>query len=521
MKATRSRLLAILLAGLVLRLMLLSLAHNPGLHDPVHYYNLGRRISQGHGLTINYIWHYSRLPQDVVHQIDHWMPMAGIAAAVGISLGGDNPQAAASVFVLAGALLPLLVYGFSKKLDLSDASALMAAAFGAFLPDLVYSSLRTDTTILNAIFVCLALYLLNDALQRDRWSNFLLSGVLAGLAYLTRNDSLLLLPVSIFVITLHTWMSPERWSLRRSGKAFILIAAAFTITTSPWLIRNQQELGMLGTAESSRMFFMVEHHDHYAYGIPITLESMLQRHTPAQLIAKRFFELLAALKQIGTSLGLPLFLLTVGGLGWLIRKRDQQRLLMLAPAFLWLLGIVVAYPILLPVKSQAGSFEKAFLSILPLLLPLAALALERMLRKVAYKRVVVAVLVLGLAYGSFEFVRQETSKADLYYDSMAVLVNALDDLPDRTGDQRTRVMAQDPFVLSYLGVESIMIPLASREDTVELAQRYDIDYLMMPPGRPALDALYLGQESDERFVLAAHLPEAGAKPFQLYQFRTD
>ena len=194
---------------------------------------------------------------------------------------------------------------------------------------------------------------------------------------------------------------------------------------------------------------------------------------------------------------------------------------MLAPAFLWLLGIVVAYPILLPVKSQAGSFEKAFLSFLPLLLPLAALALERMLRRVAYKRVVVVVLVLGLAYGSFEFVRQETSKADLYYDSMAVLVNALDDLPDRTGDQRTRVMAQDPFVLSYLGVESIMIPLASREDTVELARRYDIDYLMMPPGRPALDALYLGQESDERFVLAAHLPEAGAKPFQLYQFRTD
>ncbi len=521
MKATRSRLMAIVLAGLVLRLLLLSLAHNPGLHDPVHYFSLGRRISQGHGLTIDYIWHYSRLPQDVVHQIDHWMPMAGLAAAVGISFGGENPPAAASVFVLTGALLPLLVYAFSKQLDLSEASALMAAVFGAFLPDLVYGSLRTDTTILNAFFVCLAVYLLNDALQRDRWSSFLLSGVLAGLAFLTRNDSLLFLPVSIVVIALHIWMSPGRWSTSLAGKAFILIAAAFTITTAPWLIRNQQELGMLGTAESSRMFFMVEHHDHYAYGIPITLESMLERHTPAQLIAKRFFELLAALKQIGTSLGLPLFLLAVGGLGRLIHKRDRKRLLMLAPPFAWLLGIVVAYPILLPVKSQAGSFEKAFLSILPLLLPLAALALERMLQKVACKRVVVAVLLLGLVYGSFEFVRQETSKADLYYDSMAVLVNALDDLPDRTGDQRIRVMAQDPFVLSYLGVESIMIPLASREDTIELARRYQIDYLMMPPGRPALDALYLQQESDERYVLVAHLPEAGAKPFQLYQFVLD
>ena len=63
-----------------------------------------------------------------------------------------------------------------------------------------------------------------------------------------------------------------------------------------------------------------------------------------------------------------------------------------------------------------------------------------------------------------------------------------------------------------------MTPLASRADTLELARRFDIDYLMMPPGRPALDALYLGQESDDRFVLAAHLPEAGAKPFELYRF---
>ena len=63
-----------------------------------------------------------------------------------------------------------------------------------------------------------------------------------------------------------------------------------------------------------------------------------------------------------------------------------------------------------------------------------------------------------------------------------------------------------------------MTPFASREDTLELARRYEIDYLMMPPGRPSLNALYLSQETDERFLLVAHLPEAGAKPFELFGF---
>ena len=62
-----------------------------------------------------------------------------------------------------------------------------------------------------------------------------------------------------------------------------------------------------------------------------------------------------------------------------------------------------------------------------------------------------------------------------------------------------------------------MTPHASREDTIEIAQLYDVDYLLMPAGRPALDALYLGKETDPRFELAAHLAHAGEKPFELYR----
>ncbi|MDE2818798.1 MAG: glycosyltransferase family 39 protein [Chloroflexota bacterium] len=520
-KATSVKLAAIIVAGLLFRLSLLSFVHNPGLHDPVHYFNLGTRLADGQGFTINYIWHYNNLPSDVTHPIDHWMPLAGAAAGLGIALFGESSQAALFMFVLAGSLLPVLVFLAGKQLFQREGAALTAAALAAFLPDMVWASLRTDTTILNAVALCSSALLYNRRLRDGhRWS-IVLCGFAAGLGYLTRNDSVLLLPVFISVAALRALWPGQRGTFRQAAALILTLFLSFLLSVAPWLIRNLQELDMLGPAETSRMFFMVEHQDHYAYGLPISLESMLGRQSIADLLAKRAFELLAACKQIVVSFTLPLFVLVLGGVGLLLRGREKERLLLAAPAMIWLLGILLAYPILLPLKSQAGSFEKAFLSVLPLFLPFAALSLERFLRAPRLRWAVVAALLAWLAFSSYGFVREETAKADLYYGSIGILIDKLEDLPDLTGDDRLRLMTQDPYVFSYFGYESIMTPFASREDTLDLARRFDIDYLMMPPGRPALDPLYLGQESDGRFVLAAHLPEAGEKPFELYRFVHD
>ena len=253
----------------------------------------GGALAQGQGFTIDYVWHYSRLPDEVTHPIDHWMPLAGVAAAAGIRIGGEDAKAAAAVFLVAGGLLPLVVFAWSKQLHLSDKSALIAAAFGAVLPDLVWNSLRTDTTILGAVFVGLAILYFNRGLSRSNKPDLVLAGAFAGLAYLTRNDALLALPVfavSIAIRSRAAWLRSRPQALLRS---LLIVFAAFAVVIAPWLIRNQHELGMLGTAETSRMFFMVEHHDHYAYGLPITLESMLQRGTVPELLEKRLFELAA------------------------------------------------------------------------------------------------------------------------------------------------------------------------------------------------------------------------------------
>ncbi len=516
--STFLKLSAILVLAFVFRLALLSLVHNPGLHDPLHYFNLGRRLSHGQGFTIDYVWHYSRIPPEISHGIDHWMPLAGVASAAGISLGGQSPQAAALAFVVAGTLIPLLVFFAGRQLRLVDDAALFAAAFAAFLPDLVVTSLRTDTTTLNAVFICAAILLLNNGLNSGRLRYFALSGALAGLAYLTRNDAILFIPMLVSVIALRMWTGEPRLQIRAALTAVCFALAVFLIVIAPWLGRNGRETGRLGIAEADRMFFMVEQADHYAYGIPITWESMLQRQSLNQLIYRRLFELAAAAKQIAVSLTFPVIVLVPAGLIWVVRKRDRSRLLAIAPPLSWLLGILIVYPLLLPLKSQAGSFEKAFLTITPLLIPLAALAIDTLITRTALKRGFVVITLLWLGFSSAAYVQQATQQADTYYDSIQVLVETLETLPDLTGDGDIRLMSQDPFVLSYFGYSSVMTPLASREDTLELARQFEIDYLLMPAGRPALNPLYLGEETDPRFELAAHLADAGEIPFELYRF---
>ena len=514
-------LLLVILGGLILRLALLSFIQNPGLNDQNHYYNLGRRLVQGEGFTIDYVWHYSRVPDDIVHATDHWMPLAGVAVAIGMSIGGENSHSALILFIIAGTLLPLLVYLFSKQLGCSHSTALIASLFTAVLPDIVWNSLRSDTTILNMVLITGSILLLNYGLHKQKWCTFVLCGIGVGLAYLTRNDSIVFLPMLLVVLVFYLWKGQEYVVRRTIGLATILIPVFFILTITPWLIRNQREIGMLGTAETSRMFFMVDQRDHYAYDTPITLETMLEQQTIGELIQKRIFELFAAVKQMAVSLDVLVLVVPIGLIG-LIWRRDWTRLLIVSPALIWILGILVAYPILLPLKSQSGSFEKAYLTIVPLLIPLGALAINQFIRHPIVKWLLVGLAVLWMSVSSYRLVEYQTTCdtcANTYYASIQKLADTLETLPDVTNDGEIRIMSQDPYVMSTFGYKSIMTPLATREQTLELAQRYSIDYILMPAGRPALEALYLGKEVDERFVLSAYIEDAGIIPFELYQMK--
>ncbi|MCC6803206.1 MAG: hypothetical protein IT319_10000, partial [Anaerolineae bacterium] len=89
------RLLLICLAALAFRVpLLLIFVHYPGIADPTHYYNMGVRLVEGHGFTIDYIWQYSLPPASIVHPEEHWMPLTAILAAAPMALFGESARIA-------------------------------------------------------------------------------------------------------------------------------------------------------------------------------------------------------------------------------------------------------------------------------------------------------------------------------------------------------------------------------------------------------------------------------------------
>ncbi len=518
---TYHKLLLIGVVAFLLRLALAQWAEHPGIADPNHYYNVGRRLAEGHGLTVNYIWQFNNDYATITHPEDHWMPLTSVLVAAAITLFGTSVQAAFVPFMLIGAfVLPALAYLAARQLRCSPNSSLFVAAAAALLPEYVMNSLRTDTTLPNAALITTSILLLTAGLRRGRVSWFVGAGLAAGLAYLNRSDSALMLPMLAVTLIAYRLWGQDQVTRAHLWRAALLIPLAAAVLVVPWIVRNIEVTGLpSSTTDTSTMFFLTDIREHYVYSTDLTLERMLERQTPRQLIGKRLFELAASLKLMYTTLDIALPVAVWGGLLLLLLTRDRERLLVLAPTLILLAGFYVFYAVLVPYKSQGGSFKKTFLSLIPLLLPLAGLALERAIADLRLRTGTMLLILVFLAANAVELTRADQGNTNRYLATMRDVIRLARSLPDTNGDGEIVLMPQDQFMTAYLGLRSVVIPMEDRDVVLEVARRYGVDYLMMPPARPSLDEIYEGKVTDPRFVPVAALPGTAIE-FYRFDFAT-
>jgi 4-amino-4-deoxy-L-arabinose transferase-like glycosyltransferase len=509
--STRTKLALIIVGAFAFRLLLAALfVRFPGIADSNHYTNMALRLLDGHGFTIDYIWQYNVPPAGLIHPEDHWMPLAAVLAAVPMALFGAtegvfNP-ASLLLFMVAGALLPLIAFWAARQLKLGEQAALFSAGAAAFLPELVLNSVRTDTTVPTALFVGVAVLAFIEGARRGgaRW--YALAGVMTGLAYLTRSDALLLLPGFVAWGLLMWWAGRRGWTERPQWRGAALAPLVALLVVTPWLIRNWQAFGALGSPETADMFFFTDNLDHYAFGRDFTLQTMLAAQTPGELIGKRLFETVAGVKLVVVMLGGFLAVAVPGGVGLLFARRDKTRLLTTALPLILFAGVFVAYAVFIPYKAQAGSLKKGILMLLPLLIPLGAYAVQE---AVTDKRIRAGAMALALgllAFGAADLVRLDGAQAEQYLGAMRQMAAQAQNLPDTNEDGELRFMAQDPFMLRFVGLRSIMYPSEDLDTTLEIARRYGVDYLLFPADRPQLAAIQDGSAVDPRLSEAGRVP---------------
>jgi hypothetical protein len=512
MKRPHQILLGIIIGGFLLRLILLQFIQHPGLNDPNHYYNLGVRLLHGEGFTMDYLWHYYNPPESMVHPFDFWQPLAGILAALGMWFFGEGVQQAVFPFVVLGSLLPLVSYFAAKQFKCSEISSLFVAAATAVLPEYVLNSLHTDTLIPNALFVGAMMIFLVKGLQNEKWWHFILSGVFAGLAYWVRGDNLLLIPMLLVTVVAYVIWGREITSKHSWQMAWLMPIIGLVIAT-PWLVRNIQEFASWSSASGlTDVMFYTDFRDHYHYEREFSLETLLEQQSISQILGKRIFEGAAAIRMMLTTLDFVLPLAVLGGTLFILS--DRKRLLTLVPTIILLGGMFFVYVILMPISNQGGSFKKSYLTLVPMLLPLAAYALDRVIEKDWHKIGAAVLTILLMTQSAIMLQVGDFGAIQRYTGYMDVFVEIAKALPDTNGDGELIFMAQDPFMLHFRGYRAVQIPMEDRETILEVAQRYNVDYILFPPARPSLDPIYNGDESDSRFVYVADIILGG----QIYRF---
>ena len=472
----------ILVLGFIVRLVAAALAPHPGIADPNHYYNLATNLAEGRGFVIDYIWQYHRLPADVTHPIDYWMPLPALPPALMLWLAPGSLFAALLPSVLIGTLLATLAYAAAWLADLDEPIRLLAMLGVIFLPEFVLNAARTDTTLLYVLCVGLcALAFYAGLRKRAFW--LLLAGGFAGLAQLSRQDGILLAPSMLLCLLIYWRVAsqklPWRW--------LWLIPFGWLLVLAPWMLRNYELYAVLLPSGASRTLFMTSFIDQFTYGRTLDPQHYLDWGI-GNIIGNITFQALANVRMsyFLLDVGLPIWVL-LGGIG-LLMQRDKQRetLLVLLLPLVMVLALFCFYSFLTPFHTQGGSFKKSYMLVIPFLSVVGAWALWQHVRPRwaawAFGWVMAGLMLLN----AVQLVRLDFDAARRFDSSIRELSAVLDERGDVNGDGETIVMTQDPYILSYYGYRALMIPSDPRDMILEAAYRYNVDYIILPSARSAL-----------------------------------
>lgn len=160
-------------------------------------------------------------------------PVYPLFVAAVYRIAGESHAAVAAAQAVIFALLTLVVFAITSRLA-TERVALFAAAFTALFPPIPYYGALVLTEVLCTFLVTLGIWTSLRAIQDGRLRNYILTGVLFGLATLTR-PTFTLFPVALVACIALAAIWRREW---RTVLPWGWMLLAFVVVLSPWLAYN-------------------------------------------------------------------------------------------------------------------------------------------------------------------------------------------------------------------------------------------------------------------------------------------
>lgn len=473
----------------------------PGYTDAYYHFNAAVRLAQGEGFTDTYLWTYFGAPQTVpdsgiAPSHLYWMPMTSVVAALGMRiLNAPGEFGAAQIpFTLMYAGTAYIGYWLGRKIGGSERHAWIAGLLTLFSSFFTRFWGATDTFAPYALFGALCLVMMGVAAENvvaqsavprhNRFCWWMLVGVLAGLAHLTRADGVLLLLVGYVVILWGIWSDHKFAGWLSYAFAMTM---AYLVVMLPWFLRNLNALGTPLPLGGAQAVWFTQYDDLFNYPPESSPQSLFSLGLggvlgtrweafagPQALFAGNLGTFVAV---EGMIVMMPLMLVGL----WRRRKSDFLR-----PFWLYALGLHVVMTLVFPFPGYRGGLLHSAAALVPFWAALAVGGLDDVVDWLAQRRrhwnaavakwifsgsLVALAVSLSLSIGLPSRVLPSVSMPALYAELVA-------HLPDNA-----RVMINDPAMLYYFtGMGGVVTPNADPNLIQEIAQRYHVDYLLLEEG---------------------------------------
>ncbi|MGC8873602.1 MAG: hypothetical protein ACP5SI_04025 [Chloroflexia bacterium] len=486
--------------------------------DGAYYFLVARGLARGEGWRIPALWLFFHPPETLPQAVGElWLPMPSLLLVPFLSLGSTFRNAQFGQAVLAAAL-PLLALRTALDQGLRPRWAGVAALLTFLAGTVTVHWVDTDCFTAFALLAGASLWAAGRAVSERRF--LLLAGALAGLAALTRNDGLLLLPV----IWLSEWLFSHRRGTPMPWRELGLSSILFLIPPGLWGVRNFLVFGTPSPVPLPYLALLTDYHQLFRWQPAVDWAQFLAQGW-GTLAALRAEAARAALTVVAA-------MFQLWGAGPLLLSLPHlPRRVSLWPPFLYgalLFGTLVAcFPLLV----THGTWSRSIAAFLPA--GAAAVAagcsdLEDWLtRRIPGRRGnrVRAVLLLGVvgmsALVGTTALREQLKAAVRHPQVWQKVGQLLSETPSEG-----TVMAQDAMaVLLYTGKPAIGIPYEEPPLLLEIARRYDAQTLVLvgdlKEGLPGpLQALYeAGEAQEPGFSSGPFLLERKEDGIQIYRIR--
>jgi hypothetical protein len=364
--------IALYLLAFAGRLVLLGGFADPAYPDSFYYVDTARQIAAGHGFNTDVLWIFAevggKIPPNPVLPVPsnaHWMPLASLIQVPFIWILGPTALASALPFALIGATAAPLAWKIGKDAGAPRYVALGAGLLTAF-PGLswVYMA-QPDNFSLYQPLVAGSLWLAARGVRGSQRS-FVLAGLLAGVAMLSRNDGVLVLGVLGLAFLWDRWRTRRSFGDEPPRPARIKLVTAigavvvFVACVAPWFARQLAVFGSLSPSTASgKVLFIRDIGEWNSITTPATLDHLLGMGA-GPLIASRIGGLVAAAIIFSVLVGV-LVLIPPMLIGAWNRRRDAW----FGPYLLYAIVLFLFSGIVSAVHVPGGTFIHSAVALAP------------------------------------------------------------------------------------------------------------------------------------------------------------